>query len=273
MLADHAVAAHRDGVPAALPNRIAVIVPAHNEAEELPGCLAALDAAVAALAAAQPAVTARVYVVVDACSDGTADLVRTYRAERPWARSVVAHDANVGVARHRGVSAFFAERDAAVAAPKIGRAGAARSTPRDRAREWISFSDADSRVPRHWLVSQLAHAARGADVVIGTVEPRAETASPRLLAAWRARHDLREGHAHVFGANLGIRASWYDRVGGCDPLATGEDAALVAKLRAAGAHCVATDTARVRTSARLSERAPDGFAAYCRRIVETAPGG
>ncbi len=82
------------------------------------------------------------------------------------------------------------------------------------------------------------------------------------MAAWHARHRLVEGHEHVHGANLGVRASRWREVGGFGPHRLGEDVRLVERIRAVSDHTVATDTTRVLTSGRSRSRVAAGFAGY-----------
>jgi hypothetical protein len=53
------------------------------------------------------------------------------------------------------------------------------------------------------------------DLVLGTVLPDDLPAS--LLDRWLQRHRLIEGHPHMRGANLGIRADIYLEIGGFSP--------------------------------------------------------
>jgi glycosyltransferase involved in cell wall biosynthesis len=76
---------------------IGVVVPAHDEEELLPGCLAALREAAALAAAERPGLRVRIVVAADACSDGTAAL-----AERAGAAVVPVSVRNVGRARAAG---------------------------------------------------------------------------------------------------------------------------------------------------------------------------
>jgi cellulose synthase/poly-beta-1,6-N-acetylglucosamine synthase-like glycosyltransferase len=84
---------------------------------------------------------------------------------------------------------------------------------------------------------------------------------------WIAHHLRADGHRHVHGANLGIRASALAGLGGWSPLVSGEDVELAARARDAGLVIRRSGAAPVVTSARLDGRAPDGFAAYLRRLV------
>lgn len=234
-----------------LPERIGVVIPARNEAQEIAGCLAAIDRATSTLQEHLPHVKVSVYVVADGCTDSTVEQVQTRRRPGAAVKMLTVDEHNVGKARGHGVQQFLTE---------------AASDGLGRDQLWIAVTDADSRVPAHWLVSQLRHAAAGVDCVVGTVEPRIETASQRLIRAWFARHILEEHHPHIFGANLGVRGSWYTRVGGFRPLTTGEDVALVEALTLHGARVLATDSARVATSARRIGRVNDGFSTYCRGL-------
>lgn len=217
---------------------LAVVVPAHDEAELLGRCLTHVDAAVAALGPRPPEV--RVVVVLDACTDGTAAV-----AARAGAGVDVVPCAarNVGVARGLGVDAATGDADPAAT--------------------WVAVTDADSAVPVGWLRDHLA-AAASYDVLVGAVRPDAADVTPRVLDRWLAAH-TRVGH-HVHGANLGVRLSAYRAVGGFRPLATGEDVALVADLRARGAR-VTGGGHPVVTSGRRVGRAPSGFAGYLQTLA------
>ncbi|QKE82862.1 glycosyltransferase [Arthrobacter sp. NEB 688] len=227
---------------------VVVAVPARDEELVLDRCLGAIGRAVLDLGRRRPGVTVEVVVALDRCRDGSA-LVAAAHPVR-----VVALDAGaVGVARHR---AIVAGRRGALA---VGAGPAAT---------WLALTDADTEVPAHWLTEQLRLADAGHDLVVGTVEPRPAPV-PGLVAAWRARHVLAEGHPHVHGANLGVRADAYEEAGGFPPWRTHEDVELVRRVRASGRPWVATDRTRVRTSARLVGRAPGGFAAHLAALVTT----
>ena len=70
------------------------------------------------------------------------------------------------------------------------------------------------------------------------------------------------GHGHVHGANLGVRASWWQAVGGCGPAGCGEDRELWDRLAQAGARTIGVDDLAVTTSGRLTSRVQGGFATY-----------
>lgn len=222
---------------------IAVIIPAHNEAGLIGRCLRSVEAAIAELRlthAGAPAV--QPIVVLDACTDGTADAVAAFAGVRRVAVNV----RRVGTARRIG--ADVAMRDGA-------------SAP-----QWLACTDADSVVPARWLTTMLECASRGADLVVGTVRP--DDALPAHgLRLWQQRYQNVEGHRHVHGANLGISAAAYRAVGGWPNESSGEDQILVRRAVLAGLSVVRTAAITVETSGRLQGRAPDGFASYLSALV------
>ncbi|WP_249998169.1 glycosyltransferase family 2 protein [Actinoplanes sp. M2I2] len=209
-------------------NRIAVIVPAHNEQELLPACLTSLAEATAP-------VPVEIIVVADACTDDTTAVAATSGA------TVLRLDArNVGRARAAGM------------------AHALRDGPEGL---WLTTTDADSRVAPEWLLWHLAHASAGADLLAGTVLVDDWAGWP---AALPGLYDTRYAgtDAHVHGANLGVSAEAYVAVGGFQPMDHDEDRDLIERVRAAGRRVVADATCPVVTSARPDGRAPLGFSSY-----------
>ena len=223
-----------------------VVIPARNEEQLLPGTLAALERARRQLWrwGAQRCLDVRsdVVVVLDSCHDRSLDVVRA-----AGVRPLVVEAGSVGAARAAGCAAAIRDHL---------RRGTQLSSL------WLAMTDADTHVPAHWLTTQWDAAVRGADAVVGTVEPgEGLTASQR--AQWYARHTLAEGHPHIHGANLGVRASTYQECGGFAPLANHEDVDLVTRLRGMPAVTVcATDSHRVVTSTRQDSRTVDGFGTY-----------
>lgn len=213
---------------------IGVIIPVHNEQERLGACLHAVAQAARAPALVGEAV--QVFVALDACTDGSA------RIARHWGAHAVALQArNVGAAR--------------AAAASMAIALGAR---------WLSCTDADSEVAPDWIAAQLAE---GTQAVCGTVEVADWSGeSDAMRAAYQAGYVDAPGHLHVHGANLGVCVQAYVRAGGFAPLCTREDVALVQALQADGARIAWSDRPRVRTSARRSYRAPEGFGAHLEQL-------
>lgn len=221
-----------------------VAIPARDEAANLPAALAAIDLARAALAAWDPH-PPRVVVAVaaDSCTDATADLARD-----AGAIVVETFVGKVGAARSTAVAAGLA----------------AAGTP---SACWIACTDADSLVHVDWLRVHLAAARGGAHLLLGSVRPSALDLTPHQLARWHRLNPQAEAHPYVHGANLGVRADAYLRVGGFAEVGEHEDVALVDALRATAAVVVTTDRAPVTTSGRIHGRTPGGFAAYLRTAV------
>jgi hypothetical protein len=109
------------------------------------------------------------------------------------------------------------------------------------------------------------------DLVLGTVLP--DDLPSSVLDRWLQRHRLVEGHPHIHGANLGIRADTYLAIGGFAPLLVGEDAALAQRAMEAGASIVRTATLPVLTSGRLRGRATGGFATYLDAVTNEGAAG
>ena len=223
------------------PSAVAVVVPARDEERLVGACLDSVLHATRVLRAAHPEVRTHVVVVLDVCRDDTAAVV----ARRPGVQAITSGAGNVGEARAVGVEA-----------------AAAWAASRRAGRVWLANTDADSEVPRHWLLTQWRLAAEGRHLVVGTVSPRAGDLSSDVLAAWHARHSSADGHQHVHGANLGFSLEAYRSVGGFAPLPAHEDVELVEAMRRAGLSQVATGAIDVSTSGRRAGRAPVGFASY-----------
>ncbi|ROR52949.1 glycosyl transferase family 2 [Luteococcus japonicus] len=223
---------------------LTVVVPACNEQDALPGTLKHLDGAVVALAAIRPDVVVRRLVVLDGCTDRSAEVARAHGCD-----TLPVTVRNVGAARRAGVDWALAQHGT--------------EDPRSL---WIACTDADTHVPRNWLDEQVRCATAGIDVLVGTVVPDGRL-DPGRMRAWLQRHDLREGHHHVHGANLGFRASAYLAVGGFAAIGAHEDVDLVERLRRQqGVVVSSTDRHRVVTSSRLRGRAPAGFSRYLKAL-------
>ena len=231
---------------------VGVIVPAHDEQDLLPACLASVRRAAQALRG----VPVHLVVVADACRD------RTVRVARRGGASVVSIDArSAGAARAAG-------------AREVLR----RTGQLDPANVWLATTDADTLVPPNWLRQQVRHASQGWDAIVGTIQVADWSGyPPGTRSLFRERYEGVEEvgggagqHGHVHGANLGFRGSAYLRAGGFPELPTAEDHALVAALTAAGSRVLRTRALPVVTSARRESRAPHGFSHYLARL-EAAP--
>lgn len=272
--------------------RAVVVVPAHNEQDLLPRCLAALARAADRWEDVHGRGTVLVTVAVDHCTDATVERAREVAAgdgrfhvlelDGQAAREGGLPDGGtVGAARDAGLRWGVARMAGAGLTPEGAEEDHAEGpeVPQDL---WVASTDADTVVPADWLVAQAALAAQqtGAAATPGT-EP---ATAPRVLVAgtvmphpgdldddvqrrWYADYEHREGHGHIHGANLGMPWAVYRDLGGFPHVAADEDVALVAAAREAGVQVIATDRTRVVTSGRTDGRTPAGFAGFLRGLV------
>jgi glycosyltransferase involved in cell wall biosynthesis len=231
---------------------VAVVVPANNEGATVAATLESIDDARRQL---DGDVTSTVVVVLDACTDDTLARVMQLR-QRATAPLLTAP------------SVVHIEARSAGAARAAGFARALHAAPVCPERMWIATTDADTVVPSDWLRSQLASAEDGLDAIAGIVDLGPD-APLDLRRRFSSRYALvADGsHRHVHGANMGMRGSAYLASGGWAAIETGEDQELWRRLGEVG-RCVASTSVSVRTSARLVGRAPNGFAADLRALIE-----
>jgi len=213
---------------------LAVIIPAHNEAELIGPCVRSII-----VASHHPDLLdeeVSIFVVMDSCTDGTGLI-----AAQLGAQVLSVERRNVGAARATGAQMALAQ-------------GA----------RWLAFSDADTTVAEDWLVQQI-HCRT--DVVCGVicVENWAGL-SVAVQQDFSRTYRHRDGHGHIHGANLGVSAAAYVAVGGFRSLVSNEDVALVEALIAANASVAWSAATRVVTSARLDSRSPQGFGATLRAV-------
>jgi glycosyltransferase involved in cell wall biosynthesis len=225
--------------------RVGIVVPARDEEERIGACLRAVAAAVRRCGC--PAITC---VVADRCTDATAE-----RARAAGADVVVGNDVPRLVAEVRN-QGFRHVR---------GRLGAVGE------QTWLLSTDADTVVPPTWVLDQLRYAASGADAVAGAVDlDDPHVLPPDVLTRYNAlvaRRVAGSTHGHAYAANLGVRGSAFQRVGGFPAVACGEEHALLVRLRGAGLRVVSPTDVRARTSARREGRARGGLADLLRTLA------
>ncbi|WP_428342969.1 glycosyltransferase [Mycobacterium sp.] len=219
---------------------MAIVVPARNEEDHIASCLESIRASIGHLWHEYPCLSCDAVVILDRCADRTGALVTSYGY-----RSIDSNVGRVGAARHLGATdAMARSRDAGIPDHQV----------------WLANTDADSTVPETWLATQFDLANAGFDVVIGTVTPAG--LDPEVDLIWRQRHELTEGHHHVHGANLGLRASTYAQAGGFAAVSLHEDLDLVNRVKARTIRWMTTHRTNVTTSARTQSRVDGGFASY-----------
>ena len=223
-------------------DHIGVVVPARDEQQLLSRCLDGLGRAVTRVQE-ETDIAVTTVVVLDRCVDASAAVVADYDV-----LAIAIDSANVGLARARGCAEVLS-----------------RHSPASPSTLWLASTDADSRVPDHWLIRQIELAAHGAELVLGTVTVEDWTDHAADVAQrWAATYEAGDGHPHVHGANVGCRADAYLAAGGFPGLSCDEDVALVAAL--AGRVIMRVGDMAVSTSARPQSRATGGFSTFLAQL-------
>ncbi|RTQ44993.1 glycosyltransferase [Hymenobacter gummosus] len=260
---------------------ICVIIPAKDEAENLPATLAALAAQIDAAGRPIPPESYEVIVLANNCSDHTAAAARAWGQQHPQLRlhvleaTLPAAEAHVGRARRL-----------------LMDEAARRLTLARRPRGIIASTDADTRVAPTWLAALQAEFAAGADAVGGRILPEAPAArccpSRRLhlrdavhrLHLARLEHlldpcaaDPWPRHHQHFGGSLALTVEAYQRVGGLPVVPFLEDEALWQLLRRHDLRLRHSPLVRVHTSARQQGRVAVGLSWQLRVWTEDAAAG
>ncbi len=237
------------------PVRVAICIPARDEAASLP----ALFAALARLD--RKGVEASVCLLLDSCGDASAAVARdcAARASLPVSiENMVQPQANAGRARH----AAMLQGEAMLDGPGL-----------------LLSTDADSAPDADWLQAMVA-GCRHADVVVGRVVrtvTRPHALQDRIEAYYDALHALRRTidpvpweatatHHHASGANLGLSVEHYRALGGFLPLPHGEDARLIDDAARVGMRVRRDAASVVHTSDRRFGRVAQGFAGSLRAL-------
>lgn len=251
--------------------RVAVALPAKNEAADLPACLSALDHAAARFGG-----SVTIVVAANNCTDDTRGVL---------ARAILRHAVLLPCAvsllppfRHAGWARRFAF-DAAAA--MLGDDG-----------DVLLSTDADTCVSPDWIVRAVHHLDAGADAVAGRALTRREDrralgrdAMRRLNLLGRyytaldwlradgapIAHDPWPRHFYEGGASIALRLATYRAIGGAPTPLVAEDRALFDAVRTQGGVVRHPLDVRVFTSSRIDGRAPGGMAdAFARWITQAA---
>jgi hypothetical protein len=236
---------------------VVICVPARNEERALPALLHALSLLKTTFAVPE------VCIYLDGCDDGSEALLRHAASKTRFPLSVMTGEA-------RGEANAGAARRAAVAM------GLTRLGERDG---YLFITDADTTPRRDWIEAGQAALAQ-ADVVAGRIVRRQADADPtqsrieqyydrlhlyrRLLdpVPWEAQ----DTHHFSGGANMAVRASVYQRIGGFRPLVTGEDATFLDDAARAGFRVRRDGSMMVDTSSRRIGRVAGGLAGALRAL-------
>ena len=222
---------------------VGVLVPARDERDHVGACL---DAALTALARLPRHVRTALCLVVDRSGDGTGDVARRAVATHGAVRTtvdVITNEAPVTIGAVRNAGARALLRRLGAAAPE---------------RTWLLSTDADSTVGPDGAGRHVHLAAAGVDAGAGG----GELAGPGRVGADPdpSGDPGRPPAPDLYAANLGVRAAPFRGVGGFPAVPSGEEHALLHRLRRAGYRLVSGADITVRTSARTRGRATGGLA-------------
>ena len=250
--------------------RICVIIPAKNEATNLPGTLAALAAQTTLAGQPLPTASYEVIVLANNCLDDTAAVVREQARQFPQLVLHVAVLRLPGERAHVGRARRLLMDEACARLERVEQPGGI-----------IASTDADTQVAPTWLAAIQAEIASGADAVGGRIltapEELGHAGLPELQrlqsrdAAYRllcARlEDLVDPtaadpwprHHQHFGASLALTARAYRRVGGLPNVRFLEDEALCQQLQRHDLVLRHSPQVQVLTSARRDGRVEVGL--------------
>jgi GT2 family glycosyltransferase len=244
-----------------------VAIPVRDEAERIGGCLAALSR--------QSIPADHIVLLLNNCTDRTAEVVK-----------------QLPQARHR-VHLIECSLNSSLASAGVARAlamkHAAALVASSRSEEAVILTtDADTEVPGNWIEANLRAIELGADAVCGVavIDPLEALLIPRHLHEDDAREvaygrlldeiasvimpdpaDPWPRHTEDSGASIAIRASMLRRIGGMPCMRSGEDRALIGRLRLIDARVRHDPKISVVVSGRIHGRTPGGMADTIRRRI------
>ena len=250
--------------------RVSVIIPAKDEAANLPATLAALAAQTDAQGRPMAPNSYEVIVLANNCQDATATVVRGQAQRFPGLVLHVAELCLPGKMAHVGRARRLLMDEACARLEQVGSSAGI-----------IASTDADTRVVPTWLAAIQTEIAAGADAVGGRIlTEAAEYGQPgieplqRIQTRDAAYHllcarledqldpvltDRWPRHHQHFGASLALTAQAYRQVGGLPEVRFLEDEALCQALRRHDLTLRHSPWVQVVTSARRDGRVEVGL--------------
>lgn len=242
--------------------QVVVAIPARNEAERIAKCLAAF--------ARQSVPADHLVLLLNNCTDDTAEVVKA--SPKSSHRLHVIEDTLPGSTASAGVARGLAM----IYSASLIDDGV------------ILTTDADGEVSEDWIEANLKAIEDGADAVCGraAIDPIDALLIPRHLHEDDAREvaygrlldeiesvilpdstDPWPRHTEESGASIAITASMFRHVGGVPCVPSGEDRALLRKLRLIDARIRHDPNITVTVSGRIEGRAQGGMADTIRRRI------
>ncbi|WP_133274103.1 glycosyltransferase [Hymenobacter radiodurans] len=246
---------------------VSVVIPAKDEAENLPLALAALAAQTDLQNRPLPTGSYEIIVLANNCHDQTAAVARAFARLHPQLNLHVATITLPPAQAHVGGARRLLMDEACHRLETVGQPLGL-----------IASTDADTQVSKTWLAAMISEAAAGAEAIGGRI---LTTPSASLKSAVR-RYHLRDAsyqllraqlehlldpdavdpwphHHQHFGASLALTARAYRRVGGLPAVSFLEDEALVRALRRHDISVRHSPQVRVFTSDRQDGRVAVGL--------------
>ena len=266
--------------PAKASCRATVIIPARNEEHALPAALQALRLQIGEKGRPLQQDLYEVIVLLNNCTDSSANVVRRCRQQYPAFQLHVAdltlrsEEAHVGTARRMLMDTAFHRLQHSLHPTAA-----------------ILSTDADTNVAPDWIYRNLRALEAGADAVGGAIHLKPQDIAhldPGTLHAYRQDRryqrkvaqleslldpdpaDPWPRHLQHYGASLACTPAIYALAGGLPPVTPLEDIAFIHALRRIGARIRHAPDVSILTSARLTGRAEIGLSGQLRRWKEDA---
>ena len=261
--------------------RLSVVIPARNEAAGLTKTLTALAGQVDAADIPLVPDCYEVLLLVNNCSDETAEVARGFSRQFPRLALHVAEITLPPALAHVGAARRLLMDEACRRLLRCRRTGGV-----------IASTDGDTRVAPDWVFQTLHEVASGAEAVGGRVRVERHGHEDRHARLYSARDTAyRRGltrlegfldpdpadpwprHFQFFGGSLAITAAAYLHAGGLPVLPCLEDVALEERLRRMDIPIRHSPAVRVTTSARQDGRTALGLSTQLREWGEMGRAG